>query len=154
VQLWSARMVRHGRVAEHPHWDHPRGVSAVVCVGPEEAVREAAAQVEASGEAFVAAFPVRRAEVEPVWGMVVRAAGHDKGTALRWLAAHYGCRLEEVAAVGDWLNDVPMFAAAGRSFAMGQAPDVVKSVASEVLTATSATGGGVAEALRRLGFDR
>jgi hypothetical protein len=47
-----------------------------------------------------------------------------------------------------------MFAAAGRSFAMGQAPDVVKSVASEVLTATSATGGGVAEALRRLGFDR
>lgn len=154
VQLWSARMVRHGRVAEHPHWDHPRGVSAVVCVGPEEAIREAAAEVEAAGEAFVAAFPVRRAEVEPVWGMVVRAPGHDKGTAVRWLAAHYGCEPEEVAAVGDWLNDVPMFAVAGRSFAMGQAPDVVKGAAGEVLTATSATGGGVAEALRRLGFGR
>ncbi len=154
VRLWSARMVRHARATEHPHWGHARGVSAVVCVGPEEAVREAAARVEATGEAFVAAFPVRRAEVEPVWGMVVRAAGHDKGTALAWLAAHYGCSPEEVAAVGDWLNDVPMFAVAGRSFAMGQAPDVVKAAAGEVLAATSATGGGVAEALRRLGLGR
>jgi hydroxymethylpyrimidine pyrophosphatase-like HAD family hydrolase len=154
VKLWSARMVRHQRVTEHPHWGHPRGVSAVVCVGPEESIRHAAAAVEGAGGAFVAAFPVRRAEVEPVWGMVVRAAGHDKGTALGWLAGHYGCAPEEVAAVGDWLNDVPMFAVAGRSFAMGQAPDVVKAAAGEVLSATSATGGGVAEALRRLGLVR
>lgn len=154
VRLWSARMVRHGRATEHPYWAHPRGVSAVVCVGPEEAIRHAAAEVEGAGEAFVAAFPVRRVEVEPVWGMVVRAVGHDKGTALGWLAEHYGCAPEEVAAVGDWLNDVPMFAVAGRSFAMGQAPDVVKAAAGEVLSATSATGGGVAEALRRLGVVR
>ncbi|HEU4407324.1 MAG TPA: HAD family hydrolase [Polyangiaceae bacterium] len=154
VRLWSARMVRHHRATEHPHWGHPRGVSAVVCVGPEEGIRHAAAQVEGAGGAFVAAFPVRRAEVEPVWGMVVRAAGHDKGTAVGWLAQHYGCGPEEVAAVGDWLNDVPMFAVAGRSFAMGQAPDVVKAAAGEVLSATSATGGGVAEALRRLGLVR
>jgi len=154
VRLWSSRLVRHDRASEHPHWAHPRGVSAVVCVGPEEAIREAARHVEAAGGAFVAAFPVRRAEVEPVWGMVVRAAGYDKGTAVAWLAEHYGCTPEEVAAVGDWLNDVPMFAAAGRSFAMGQAPDVVKAAAGEVLSATSATGGGVAEALRRLGFGR
>jgi hypothetical protein len=154
VRLWSSRVVRHGRAVEHPHWAHPRGVSAVVCVGHEEAIREASGLVEATGEAFVIAFPVRRAEVEPVWGMVVRASGHDKGTALAWLAAHYGCSTEEVAAVGDWLNDVPMLAAAGRSFAMGQAPEAVKAVAGEVLSATSATGGGVAEALRRLGFGR
>jgi hydroxymethylpyrimidine pyrophosphatase-like HAD family hydrolase len=151
VRLWSSRMVRHVRATEHPHWGHPRGVSAVVCVGPEEGVKQVAAQVEAAGGAFVAVFPVRRAEVEPVWGMVVRAEGLDKGTALGWLAAHHGCGPEEVAAVGDWLNDVPMFAVAGRSFAMGQAPDVVKAAAGEVLSATSATGGGVAEALRRLG---
>ena len=38
---------------------------------------------------------------------------------------------------------------AGRSFAMGQAPDAVRASAKEILAATSSTGGGVAEALAR-----
>ena len=50
---------------------------------------------------------------------------------------------------GDWFNDVPMFAWAGRSFAMGQSPHGVRSCATDVLEATSATGGGVAEAIDR-----
>ena len=49
--------------------------------------------------------------------------------------------------VGDWINDIPMFEVAGRSFAMGQAPDEVKSRATDVLTETSETGGGVASAI-------
>jgi hypothetical protein len=54
--------------------------------------------------------------------------------------------------VGDWLNDLPMFQVAGRSFAMGQAPDAVKSAATDVLDATATTGGGIAEAARRAGL--
>ena len=51
--------------------------------------------------------------------------------------------------VGDWLNDVPMFAVAGRSFVMGQAPRAVKATATDELLADCWTGGGVAEAVRR-----
>ena len=49
--------------------------------------------------------------------------------------------------MGDWLNDVPMFRWAGRSFVMGQSPDEVARHATDRLRATSRTGGGVAEAI-------
>ena len=77
----------------------------------------------------LATFPTRR--IEGSWGMVVRARGGNKGSALGWVADHYGVRLEETIAVGDWINDVPMFKVAGRSFAMGQAPEEVAAVATE-----------------------
>ena len=52
---------------------------------------------------------------------MARAAGGTKGSALAYVAAHHGCTLDETVCVGDWLNDVSMFAVAGRSYAMGQA---------------------------------
>jgi hydroxymethylpyrimidine pyrophosphatase-like HAD family hydrolase len=84
--------------------------------------------------------------------MVVRAARVDKGTAIDWLAAHYQITPEEIVVVGDWLNDVPMFRRAGRSFAMAQAPDDVKGAATDVLVADSKSGGGIAEAAERAGL--
>jgi hydroxymethylpyrimidine pyrophosphatase-like HAD family hydrolase len=45
------------------------------------------------------------------------------------------------------LNDVPMLEVAGRSFAMGHAPDEVKSIATDVLEETAEQGGGVARAI-------
>ena len=80
------------------------------------------------------------------------AAGIDKGTAIDWLAQHYGVAPEEIVAVGDWLNDIPMLRRVGRGFAMAQAPDEVKAVASEVLDADAWTGGGLEEAARRAGL--
>ena len=52
-------------------------------------------------------------------------------------------------AVGDWVNDVPMFEVAGRSFAMGMAPDAVRAKATDVLDRPAGSGGGIAEAIRR-----
>jgi hydroxymethylpyrimidine pyrophosphatase-like HAD family hydrolase len=80
---------------------------------------------------------------------MVRAAGATKGTALAELCRRAGCSLDEAVAVGDWVNDVPMFEVAGRSFAMGTAPDAVRAKATDVLTATALAGGGIAEAVRR-----
>jgi hydroxymethylpyrimidine pyrophosphatase-like HAD family hydrolase len=54
-----------------------------------------------------------------------------------------------VVVVGDWLNDVPMFKTAGRSFVMAQAPSAVKEAASDKLTAHAGQGGGIAEAIER-----
>lgn len=81
--------------------------------------------------------------------MVVRAAGPTKGTAIAWLADYHGCTVDEVVAVGDWLNDVPMFEVAGQSFAMGSAPALVKERATEQLDAWSAEEAGVSEAIER-----
>ena len=87
-----------------------------------------------------------------MWGMVVRAAGIDKGTAIEWIADHYGVTLRDIVAVGDWLNDVPMLRRAGRSFAMGQAPSEVRAAATDLLDADAWTGGGIAEAAERAGL--
>jgi hydroxymethylpyrimidine pyrophosphatase-like HAD family hydrolase len=43
-----------------------------------------------------------------------------------------------------------MFRYAGRSFAMGHAPAIVRDAATDVLRSTSAAGGGVAEAIAAL----
>ncbi len=51
--------------------------------------------------------------------------------------------------MGDWINDVPMFKVAGRSFVMGQAPAPVKATATDHLVADCFGGGGVAEAIHR-----
>jgi len=59
------------------------------------------------------------------------------------------CSLAEAVAVGDWINDVPMFEVAGRSFAMASAPDAVRAKATDVLAAMAGSGGGIAEAIRR-----
>ena len=79
--------------------------------------------------------------------MIARAAGGTKGSELAFVAAHYGCAPEETVCVGDWMNDVSMFAVAGRSYAMGHAPDDVKKAASVVLVETAEHGGGIARAI-------
>jgi hypothetical protein len=154
VRTWSLDHVLTARVTVHPHWEHERGITALVSLGTERAIRGLEADLaRALGQAvYSAAFPVRRLERVGMWAIVVRAAGYSKGTALIWLARHHGVRPEEVVAVGDWFNDVPMFHAAGRSFVMAQAPEDVKQTATDRLDADSSTGGGIAEAALRSGL--
>ncbi len=149
VRTWSPKVTVVERVTSHPFWEHERGLLAVVTIGSKEHVHAAAEELEGElgGAAVVIRFPVRGADTH---AMVVRAAGPTKGTAIAWLAEYHRCKVEEVVAVGDWLNDVPMFEAAGRSFAMGSAPPLVKECASEELDAWSAEDAGVAEAIERV----
>src|SRR6185369_6980892 len=80
--------------------------------------------------------------------LLVRRAGPTKGTALAELCALAGCTLADAVAIGDWFNDVPMFEVAGRSFAMGSAPDAVRAKATDSLARVAGSGGGIAEAVR------
>jgi hypothetical protein len=148
VRTWSPRVDVVERVADHPFWEHARGVMAVVVVGAEAAVAAAAAELRArlASVARVLTFPVGRIDRH---AMVIRAEGPTKGTAVAWLAAHHGCTVAEVVVVGDWINDVPMFEVAGRSFVMGQAPRHVRAKATDELAAAAGEGGGVAEAIQR-----
>ena len=71
----------------------------------------------------------------------------NKGEGIAALARAFGVELAQVAALGDMANDLPMFAHAGLSVAMGQAPACVRAAAN----ATAAANGqnGVADAILR-----
>lgn len=149
VQNWSPNISVVDRVTSHPSWEHERGVHAVVAIGAKEHIDRAAHDLhgELGGEAFIVRFTVhRRGDTH---ALIVRRAGTSKGTAISWLAQHHGCDTSEVVVVGDWLNDVPMFHVAGRSFVMDSAPSVVKEAATDALRAYSAEDAGVAEAIER-----
>jgi Cof subfamily protein (haloacid dehalogenase superfamily) len=72
----------------------------------------------------------------------------NKGDGIAALAQAFGVELAEVAALGDMANDLPMFARAGYSVAMGQAPASVRQAADA--TVTTNDEGGVAEAIAQL----
>jgi len=80
-------------------------------------------------------------------------ADAGKGAAVAALAASLGIEAGDCAAMGDYLNDIPMLEWAGWSVAMGQAPDEVKAVADVVVAASAQDGAAqaleaIAEALR------
>ncbi|WP_411842681.1 Cof-type HAD-IIB family hydrolase [Salinicoccus sp. HZC-1] len=58
--------------------------------------------------------------------------GKDKATGIEVLLEHYDLDFSEVHAIGDSMNDLPMFARAGKSTAMKNADDDIKSAADEV----------------------
>jgi Cof subfamily protein (haloacid dehalogenase superfamily) len=71
----------------------------------------------------------------------------DKGSALRFVAAHLGIPIESTAAIGDSWNDAPMLEAAGFGIAMGSAPQELRDVARA--TVADVAHDGVAEAIER-----
>ena len=157
LRIWTERFRHHDEaLLEHPLWEND--LTLLVSVGEEEHLKPLHDEVRAeAGEevqswSFPVTWPFRVEGYERLWGLIVRAPGPSKGTAIEWLARHHGCSVDEAVVVGDWLNDLPMFRVAGRSFAMGQAPDAVKAAATDHLEATSSSGGGIAEAARRAGL--
>jgi Cof subfamily protein (haloacid dehalogenase superfamily) len=146
VSGWTDRFVDHGQAG------FPDGGPALITaigVGraePVAAVHEALkADPAVADEVMV--FPIRTTDA---WVVRLSPGGCSKAVGLAVLAERLGITAAEVVAVGDWYNDVPMLAWAGRSFAMGQAPDQVKDAATHLLRSTAATGGAVAEALSML----
>ncbi|MDQ0202693.1 Cof-type HAD-IIB family hydrolase [Pectinatus haikarae] len=69
----------------------------------------------------------------------------SKANALYILAKQFGFGIDEVMAIGDANNDLPMLEAAGKSVAMGNAADNIKSVC-DYLVGTN-DNDGVAEAI-------
>lgn len=149
VRTWSTDLRYAHRITDHALWDSDEGMTAVVALGREANVGRTVADIQrdTTESMQVAMFPFRRDDEH--WGMVARASGGTKGTALEWIAAHYGVSPAETVCVGDWHNDLSMMSTAGRSFAMGQSPDEVKAAATDVLERTIETGGGIAEAIER-----
>ncbi|REK05503.1 MAG: HAD family phosphatase [Planctomycetota bacterium] len=62
----------------------------------------------------------------------IAPAGVSKWTAVRRMADQWGIATEEICAVGDDVNDIPMIEAAGLGIAMGNARPEVKAVAQRI----------------------
>lgn len=138
-------------------WQDGRAIPAVLALGSEERMREAErvlAKDAAHSLQSVCFESLCELDVDGrrPWALLVRAAGIDKGTAVAWMAAHYGIGVDEVVALGDWVNDIPMLRRVGLSFAMAQAPEVVQEAAHEVLRADDRSGGAILEAAERAGL--
>lgn len=154
IGTWSPSVTLHPRLHTSPVWHLREKVTMAVALGSHDDVKAAHARVtDAHGERLMAVrFPINAAR--STWTLLVRDAAVDKATGLAEVAAGLGMDARHVAVVGDWINDVPMFRWARRSFAMGQSPEHVAEHATDRLTASSATGGGVAEAVNKILRDR
>jgi len=150
IGTWSPSVTLHTRLPGSHAWARRDGVTMAVALGSHDAVKLAHTKVESEhGEHLLAVrFPVDAQRA--TWTLLVRSARHDKATGLAEVASGLGFEAHEVAVVGDWVNDIPMFRWAGRSFAMGQSPEHVAEHATDRLVATHVTGGGVAEAVMAL----
>jgi Cof subfamily protein (haloacid dehalogenase superfamily) len=73
--------------------------------------------------------------------------GVSKGAALRFLIEHLALNKDEVLAIGDGLNDVPLFEAAGTKVAMGNAYNELKLLADDITL--DVENGGVAAAIEK-----
>ena len=73
--------------------------------------------------------------------------GVSKGKALAVLAEYFRVSLEEVMAIGDGSNDIPLLEAAGFSVAMANARDELKEIADYITL--DADSGGVAAAIEK-----
>lgn len=78
----------------------------------------------------------------------IQSRNVNKGSAIQHLMHHLGIPHQQVAAIGDQQNDVPMFNVAGSSFAMENAPQTVKLQAQHVVA--SHEDDGIAQALQGL----
>jgi Cof subfamily protein (haloacid dehalogenase superfamily) len=70
----------------------------------------------------------------------ITAPGVHKGTAIEALAASMGIPANEVIAIGDEENDVPMMEWAGLGLAMGNAPEAVRERADAIIPSISDDG--------------
>ena len=154
LSTWSERTQQVEKLSDIDAWREPgSSLAALVALGTPTQVRSVEAFLAEHAEHVqTVSFEVGRPGFVGTWGLVIRAAGVDKGTAIDWVARHHGVTAAEVVAVGDWLNDIPMLKRAGRSFAMAQAPLAVKAAATDVLKASASSGGGLAEAALRSGL--
>jgi len=145
VQTWSPSLRLVDDALDHPAWD--AAPLAAVAIGEPDVVAAALAALAPHPALRVVSFAVSAAPGKHA--VLARRAGPSKGTALAELCALAGCTVADAVVVGDWVNDLPMFEVAGRSFVMAGAPDDVAAAATDRLTSVTGAGGGVAEAIRR-----
>lgn len=128
--LSNARLVEFGELAVQP-------VTRVVVVSPEHEAEEFSSTIDALG--------LHQVSYSIGWTswLDIAPEGVNKGTALERIVERLGVPRDRILVVGDGRNDIEMFewaARQGRAVAMGQAPDEVKAVATELTASVQDDG--------------
>ncbi len=76
---------------------------------------------------------------------------YSKGSAISYLAKHYGIEMEKTVAVGDNYNDIPMIEAAGLGIAVANAENALKEQ-SEYVCCCSNEESAIAEIIEKFGY--
>ena len=80
-------------------------------------------------------------------------ANYSKGTAVEFLANHFGVSLDKTVAIGDQLNDLPMIEKAGLGIAVQNADQSLKEKANAIAPLTNEEG-AVAWAIEEFGLQK
>jgi Cof subfamily protein (haloacid dehalogenase superfamily) len=146
VSGWTDELVAHADLDRAATASDDQAPITAIGVGgsPQVAATMEALRDDPTVSDEVVVFPIRTTDH---WVVRLSPGGCSKAVGLSHLVEQLGFASDEVAAVGDWYNDVPMLEWARYSFAMGQAPEEVKQAAKMRLRATAETGGAIAEAL-------
>ncbi len=100
--------------------------------GDEKPVRATAEKIMALEIEDIQFFLFPSIRYYPMWYFEIRAAGVDKGLGVKALREKLGLARENVLVIGDYVNDLPMFAEAGISAAVGNAHQEVLDAADYV----------------------
>ena len=111
--------------------DPPPGIFSGFAIGTREQMLRLQAELERKLPAQLYVHVLRSPRYT---GFMCEIApfGVSKWTGVSWLAEAWGVRAEEICAVGDDVNDIPMIRAAGLGVAMGNALEEVKAAADRV----------------------
>lgn len=125
-----------GQAGVYPGWtrqpaDHPDAHFHLCAVGDRDAMLAFERRVHARAGGLVRTFVQRSPRYPGTMCEIIRADA-SKWTAVLHLAALWGIQADEIVAVGDDLNDLPMIEGAGLGVAMGHAPEAVLDAADHV----------------------
>jgi 5-amino-6-(5-phospho-D-ribitylamino)uracil phosphatase len=143
MQVTTAKVHFLPQLAQHPH-EHTIRVG--IAAAPDEVGRVKQVIKQRFGERVLCQIlyvPAYAVEVMEVFDPAV-----NKWQGILHVAAQHGVLPEEIVAIGDDVNDIPMIASAGLGVAMGNAKPEVKAVAKRVINSNQQDG--LAEFLEEL----
>jgi hydroxymethylpyrimidine pyrophosphatase-like HAD family hydrolase len=110
----------------------PADAFAGFAMGPQEPMQALEAELLARFPETLSVHTIRSPRYRE-WLCEIAPAGVTKWTGVAALAAAWGIRAEEICAVGDDVNDLPMVRAAGLGLAMGNGRPELQAVADHVV---------------------
>jgi Cof subfamily protein (haloacid dehalogenase superfamily) len=128
---FMARNAPYARLCPNLVSDPPEGIFAGFAMGTRAAMFELAEELERVVPGMLYTHVLRSPKYTGFM-CEIAPAGATKWAAVLRMANKWGIPAEQICAVGDDVNDVPMIEGAGLGIAMGNAPTEVRRIADRV----------------------